>query len=332
MLELEHHRCLMVVNIHHIIFDGVSLGVFVEEFMDLYAGKELPEVKLQYKDFSQWQNSAQQQEAIKRQKEYWLREFSDEVPLLQLPTDFPRAEVNTFAGDVLDFALSSEETRALEGLASAEGATMYMVILAIYNVFLSKLSGQEDIVVGASAAGRTHEELHRVIGMFVNALALRNYPEGEKTFSEFLREVKARTTAAFENQDLLFEELVEAAAVERHPNRNPLFDVMFVLNNMEIREVNIPGLKLSPYPHQTRSAQMDLKLRGEQQDGILALKFEYSTTLFKPDTMATFAGNFKEITAKILENVEIKLKEIPITYELAEAESKIALEQVDFGF
>lgn len=300
--------------------------------MDLYAGKELPESSHQYKDFSQWENSEEQQEAIKRQKSYWLQEFSRQVPLLHLPTDFTRPEVNTFEGGVIDFEINAETVRALEKLASNEGATLYMVILAVYNVFLSKLSGQDDIVVGTSTAGRGHEELNRIIGMFVNALALRNYPRADKTFIEFLREIKKRTLEAFENQDVLFEELVEAVAAERHPNRNPIFDVMFVLNNIEIRELKIPGLKLVPFKPETRSAQMDLKLRGMQIGDILALKFEYSTALFKQETMEIFVKYFKEIVAQILENVNIKLKDITISYQLTDAKSKIASQQVDFGF
>jgi len=133
-----------------------------------------------------------------------------------------------------------------------KGATLYMVLLSLLNVLLSKISGQEDIVVGSPVAGRRHFDLEYVIGVFVNTLALRNYPFGEKTFDVFLREVKARILEAQENQDYPFEDLVEKAAVKRDAGRNPLFDVMFVLQNVDFPEIEITGLKLTPYDYERR--------------------------------------------------------------------------------
>jgi NRPS condensation-like uncharacterized protein len=199
--------------LHHIISDGISQFLLEKEFLALYAGKELPPLPLQYKDYAQWQNSSQQQEKIKQQGSYWTHLFSGQVPVLNLPTDYERPLMQSFEGASVSFVLNQKETRALKDTARENQVTLYMIILAMFNVFLSKLSGQEDIIVGTPIAGRRHADLKNIVGMFLNTLAIRNYPNGDKSFKQLLGQVKQRTLEAYENQEYPFEDLVDNISI-----------------------------------------------------------------------------------------------------------------------
>ncbi|MCP4148511.1 MAG: hypothetical protein GY757_12265, partial [bacterium] len=202
-------------DMHHIISDGVSFGIFVREFMELYAGKKLQPVPLQYKDYSEWQNRPKEKERVKNQEEYWLNQFEGEIPVLNLPTDYPRPAIRSFEGKTHHFRVEKGETAALKRMALREEATLYMVLTAIFNSFLSRMSGQEDIIIGTPTTGRSHADLEDTIGMFVNTLALRNRPDSDKTYGEFLAQVKKNTLEAFENQEYQFDELVERLNINR---------------------------------------------------------------------------------------------------------------------
>ncbi|MGD2093028.1 MAG: amino acid adenylation domain-containing protein, partial [Candidatus Aminicenantes bacterium] len=308
--SLAGHRYILIVDMHHIVSDGISMDLCVKEFMSLYSGEELPPLKIQYKDFSGWQKSKKERESIKKQEDYWLREFSGEIPVLNLPYDFARPVIQDFAGSTLSFGIGKEETGKLKHLALTEGSTLYMVLLTSINVFLEKVSGQEKIVVGSPTAGRRHPDLEQIIGMFVNTLALRSYPAREKTVREFLKEVKDKTLKAQENQDYPFEDLVEKAAVKRDAGRNPLFDVMFVLQNMDVLEIVIPGLRLKPYRYANKISKFDLTFYCEERVDSLVFTVEYSTKLFRQDTIKRFTRYFNKIVSGILNNPEIKIGEI----------------------
>ncbi|MCP5102870.1 MAG: non-ribosomal peptide synthetase, partial [bacterium] len=226
--EIREDGYLLVVDMHHIISDGVSMGIFIKEFTALYCLEPLPGLQLQYKDFSHWQNNLAASGEFKAQEIFWQEQFKGEIPVLNLPTDYPRSSVQQFTGSRIDFEIGSGETAGLKQLALESGSTLYMVLFALFNLFLSKLSSQEDIVVGTAAAGRRRHDLKDIIGMFVNILALRTDTSGLKAFPDFLLEVKDNLLAAFENQDYQYEELVETLEIERDLSRNPLFDTLFV--------------------------------------------------------------------------------------------------------
>jgi amino acid adenylation domain-containing protein len=303
---------ILLVDMHHIIADGISMGILKEDFMSLYGTGELPALRIRYIDFSEWQNLRKEKEAAKSSEAFWLKEFEGEIPVLNLPTDYARPEIQEFKGNATTFEINKEQLKAIKALARAREATLYMLLLSIYTILLAKLGGQEDIVVGTPTAGRRHPELQPVIGMFANTMALRNYPVGEKTCRKFFAEVKERTLNALENQDYPFEDLVEQAAVRRDFSRNPIFDVMFILQNMETKEPEIPGLKLKPYEYEYNVAKFDLTLTGVETGTGLLFTFEYSTSLFKQATIGRFIRYFKIILAEVLENSEIKLGEIEI--------------------
>ncbi|MCP4148373.1 MAG: non-ribosomal peptide synthetase, partial [bacterium] len=246
--EQESH--LLMVDMHHIVSDGSSGGIFMKEFMEIYSGMELPPLRFQYKDYSQWQQKQQQEEENKKRETYWLKRFEGEIPVLNLPLDFPRPKIQRFKGKSLGFTFGKEDTGKLKKMALENGATLYMVLVTIFNIMLAKVSNQDDIVIGSPIAGRGHVDLAKIMGMFVNTLALRNYPGGEKTIREFLSEVNRSVLEAFDNQEYPFEDLVDNVAVNRDAGRNPLFDVMFNHQTPDTPEVEIPGLKLIPYEYE----------------------------------------------------------------------------------
>jgi hypothetical protein len=329
-IVLDRERLIFLLDIHHSVCDGTSQGIIISDIMAFYKGEEPPPLKLQYKDFSQWLNEEEQRREIRRQKDYWLSRFDRNIAILDLPTDYERPAVKTFEGSKVYFDLGVERSKKLKAFAVEEEATIYMMMLAVFNVTLSLLTGQEDIVVGTSLVGRRHCDLEQIIGMFINALALRNYPSGEKTFKQFLNEVKQNTLQDFENQDYPFENLVEHVMGERTPGRNPLFDVMMVFDNEDIPTADIPGLKWRFYPYKDKAAQMDLKLRIMENRDNLFCSFEYSIDLFKKETVEMFVENFKEVVERISEDPEICIKDFRITHGLLS--TKVDTSQMSFEF
>ncbi|MBV6717594.1 condensation domain-containing protein, partial [Paenibacillus chitinolyticus] len=209
----NRHRLL--VDMHHIVSDGVSTAILLEELSRLYNGEgeaeaeALPELRIQYKDYAVWQQSEAGSERVRAQEAYWLERLKGEPPVLDLPADRTRPAVFRYTGGVVRFTLGAERTSGLKRLALRTGATLYMVLLAAYSTLLSKYSGQEEVIVGTPVAGRPHAELERVMGMFVNTLALRTYPSADKPFEAYVREVKELALEAYAHQDYPFEELVE---------------------------------------------------------------------------------------------------------------------------
>ncbi|HLP62245.1 MAG TPA: amino acid adenylation domain-containing protein, partial [Candidatus Deferrimicrobium sp.] len=248
-VKVKEKRHLLMLDTHHIISDGVSTAIFLKEFKAFYSGEYLQPLRIQYRDYAEWQHNEKKKEEFMKQEAFWCSQFKGNIPVLNLPTDYRRPSEQNFEGKHVDFEIGMNETQAFNRLVLQEDVTLFMLFLAIYNVLLLKLSGQEDIVVGAPIAGRSHADLEQIIGIFVNTLVLRNFPSGEKTFIEFLHEVKEKTLSAFENQDYQYEDLVDQVVISRDANRNPLFDTMFVLQNIDIAEINIPGLKLKPYQY-----------------------------------------------------------------------------------
>jgi amino acid adenylation domain-containing protein len=303
---------ILMIDMHHIIADAVSAGVIAREFMLLYQGTDLPETKIQYKDFSCWQNSRKGKEHLDQQQIYWQKQFQDQIPVLDIPTDFPRPAVQRFQGSTLHFEIDDNQSKILKEYALWQGATLYMVLLALYNIFLFKLTCREDIVVGLPIAGRNHPDLENVVGMFVNTLVLRNFPVGTKNFNQFLGEIKERALEAFSNQDYQYENLVEKIIVKRDVSRNPLFDTMFSLQNVPVPEINIQGLKLKPFHHENNISKFDLSLYCMENKDKVQCIFEYSTYLFEKETMERFVTYFKRIISIVLADPAIKLAGIEI--------------------
>ncbi|WP_010248522.1 non-ribosomal peptide synthetase [Acetivibrio cellulolyticus] len=322
LIKVEEDKHIMLYDMHHIISDGVSMNIITREFSEIYSGKELPQLRLQYRDYTLWQNRLFEEGVIKKQEDYWKETFKEEVPLLNLPTDFERPLVQSFEGNSLEFETSAQINNKIQSLAKETGTTVYMILLAAYNTFLMKYTGQEDIVVGSPIAGRPHADLENMVGMFVNTLAMRNRPCAEKSFEEFLYEVKENALKAYENQDYQFEELIEKLDIKRDTSRNPLFDVMFVLQNTGGEATELEGLRIRSYRTENNVSKYDLSIIAFEGKDRIHFRFEYRTKLFKEETIERMKVHFKKILEVVLDNVKIKLADIDM---IAEEEKHIIL-------
>ncbi|MGD2088417.1 MAG: amino acid adenylation domain-containing protein [Candidatus Aminicenantes bacterium] len=316
LLKLPEEKYILMADFHHIIFDGNSYTIFNREILTFYNEEELPPLRIQYKEYAEWQALQTTQPNRRRQEMYWLDLFSNQAPVLGLPLDNERPVTQAFDGSALYFTLEKQETSALRTQAKKEEVTVFMFILAVINVLLMKLSGQEDIVVGTPTAGRTHDDLEPVLGVFINTLALRNFPGQYKTFRTFLKEVKKQTLSAFENQEYPFEELVDKSVTNRDLSRNPIFDVNFNLINelqSSSRFVEKQGkLELKEYSYEKISSQFDLSFIAFERGDWLSFEIEYCTRLFKKESIERWMRFFKRITTAAIKDPGKKLMEIEI--------------------
>jgi NAD(P)-dependent dehydrogenase (short-subunit alcohol dehydrogenase family)/acyl carrier protein len=366
LIRTREDRYWLLLDLHHLVSDFGSQVILREDFQALGQGRELPALRLQYRDYAQWQNHEKTSARIKRQESYWLREFAGELPVLKLPTDFPRPAVQSFQGNTLHFRMDNRETRALKQIADKHKATLFMVFLALETVWLSKICGQEDLIIGVPLVGRSHADLEKLMGVFLNTLAIRSFPRGELTFREFLAEVRDKTLKAFANQDYGFEDLVEALKLKRDTSRNPLFDAAINFYNFQVKsgpankiasetngasgtdETNrINGTKATRGNHLEQSEQLDqvvarygndiahndLMLYMEQDGSGLKLSLEYCTKLFKQETLERWIDYFREVTAQVIEKESVKLTDLTISHELRKPEPGILQEDLeDFDF
>ncbi len=323
LLQVEDQFSLLF-DFHHIIADNTSVNFLEEEFFELYDGKQLPALKLHYKDYAQWQNSEQYRATLHKQEEYWLETFSGELPVLELPYDYQRPFMQSFAGSAVVFLLSKQETRSLKELAMAAGVTPYMVLLSAFNVLLSRLCNQEDITVGVPIAVRNRTELQRLIGMVVNTIPLRNWVSGDKPFIDFLKEVKEKAITAYEYREYPLEDLVSKISLYREPGRLPLFDVMFNL----LDERNFKGdtselTEQDLYFYSRGTTRSDLTLTAVDREESILFRCEYSTLLFKAETMARIMEYFKRILSCLIAEPGVRTADIEI---LSETEKERILE------
>ena len=311
-LNLADTDHIIVIDIDHKICDGISINILLRDFMKLYKEEALPPIKVQYKDFTVWQNRLMETEIVEKQARYWIDRFSGELPVLELPTDYPRPSLITFDGDRYNFELDRSLIKNIREVASRNGATMYMILLAVYTVLLSKYSKQEDIIIGSPTAGRNHANLDNTIGMFLNTIAMRNFPKGDMTFDAFLSEVKKNTLDAFDNQDYQFDNIVNHLQLERDLSRNPIFDVTFVLQNMEFENIDLDHVICVPYKLKNLTSKYDLGLSCVESDEIIRMELEYNVNLFTPKTILNMCRHFVNIVREIVADPAIKIKDISL--------------------
>jgi amino acid adenylation domain-containing protein len=315
MIKIEYQHYILMLDMHHIIADGFSTAIFLKEFIACYIGKELPPLRVQYKDFSEWQNSKEEKEKLERQEAFWLKRFKDYVPALNIPADYPGASLLISEEGRVDFEIENEAATRLRKLVSETESTLYIFLLAAYNVLLSRYTKQEDIVVGTPVAGRRHFDVQDIIGMFVNMLPMRNYPEPRKPFREFLEAVKRNSLEAFENQDYPFEELIHKLDLKRDFLRNPLVEIVFDLENhqvppLESLKAENFNLKLKSYEVGKRIAKFDLELGASEAQNAITCYLKYRTELFKRETIEQMIRHFKNILKHVLDNPDVKIAEI----------------------
>ncbi|WP_157494271.1 condensation domain-containing protein, partial [Fulvivirga imtechensis] len=313
LVTLSDQSYFLMLDVHHIINDWQSYGILINDIVSLYSGETLAPLTLQYKDYAEWQQSEEQQERISAQRDFWKKEFAREASVLDLPTDYPRPSVKNFEGNNRAFILNREETERLWSLAQETETTMFMTILSVFNVLLSKLGNQEDIIVGTPVTGRNHADLEEAVGMFVYTIAIRNDVNGALSFKEFLSNVKEKTLSCLDNEMYPYEELIGELQIPRNTSRNPLFSIMFVLEPMvESKEISIPDLRFENYNNGHKISKFDLTLRARVSKDEIILIYEYSTELFSEETIERFIVYFQQIIKEITDHSERKISEINI--------------------
>jgi hypothetical protein len=338
VINTQEGNAIFMLDMHHIIADGISQELLKRDFFLIYIGKKLPALSLQYKDYVQWQNSESQQKIMKSQQSYWLKQFEGEIPLLNLPIDYKRSDKPAGQGKRLGFRIEKELVGRIKQLMSETHTTLYIILLAVYNILLSIYTRQQDIIIGSPVAGRRDERLGNIVGMFVNMLPMRNQPQPTKSFREFLNVVKTNSLNAFENQDYPFDELVEILGIPRDLNRQPLVETVFTLQNTsrpidpESPQPPKKNYDIKPYPFESNAAMFDLTLDALEEESIL-MWWSYAAELFKTSTIEKLKKHYIEILEQVLEKIDIKLKDIKISHQLVTAESNpLQTEQGDFGF
>ncbi|MBD2148400.1 condensation domain-containing protein, partial [Sphaerospermopsis sp. FACHB-1194] len=321
LLQQEPESHLLLITMHHIIIDGWSMGIFFKELEALYSafiqGKPSPltELTIQYADFALWQRKWLTKEVEDKQLEYWKQQLADAPPLLELPTDYPRPPEQTFAGASVEFHIDADLTSQLITLSQKSGVTLFMTLLTAFAVVLHRYSGQDDICIGSPFANRDRREIETLIGFFVNTLVLRTQLQGNPSFSQLLEKVRSVVGDAYAHQHIPFEQVVEALKPERSLGYNPLFQVMFVLENFSLDTLELPGISLTPEIIDRGSAKFDLGLSMWQtQQGLIGY-WEYNTDIFAPDTIGRMINHFQTLLAGIVKNPEQRIGELPLLTE-----------------
>ncbi|MGC5775192.1 amino acid adenylation domain-containing protein [Paenibacillus pabuli] len=286
------NECSILMDMHHLVSDGLSIAIIMDEIIQIYKGRSIPEPKAQYRDFALWQRNWFQTESFRKQEAFWLNVFRTSVPQLMLPLDLERPKLQSFEGRILHFQVNSETTARIKKLAMSQESTLFMLLFAVYNLMLYEYTHQGEIVVGTPVSGRTHLDLREAVGVFMNMLPLRNTIDPHSSLSEFLQTVKDNTLAAFDNQDYPFEMLVEKLNLKRDLSRNPLFETVFSLQNKSQSEYVVDNLIIAPYEIETKISKFDLSLQVTEVDKHLNLQFEYCTNLFQKETIEKMAGNY----------------------------------------
>ncbi len=287
----------LLLDMHHIIGDGLSFNLLYQDLLALYEGESLATPKIQYKDYAVWQQEQGEATAMAAHQAYWLEEFSQAPELLNLPLDYPRPASKSFAGEVLHFSFGTELTQGLKALAKEHGASLQHALLAIFQIFLYRLSPQKEIVVGIPSAGRDHEDLQPLIGLFVNTLAIKSELTGEEPFSDFLQKVRSKVLTAFDHQSYPYDDLVDQLKIPRDTSRNPLYDVLFTYDDFSEITVGEEGMATIEAPI---AAKFDLNLQAYETGGQLKLSLIYSTDLFQATSIEGFRDYLQTLAEEAL--------------------------------
>src|SRR6185369_14798563 len=306
LLKLADEEHVLLLTLHHIISDGWSMGLLFKELSALYsayargANSPLAELPVQYADFAVWQREQLSEELLEAQVKYWCEQLRGAPAVLELPIDRPRPAVQTHRGQRQRVELGAELSRELKELSRGEGVTLFMTLLAAFQILLWRWTGQQDIVVGTPTAGRSRAEIEPLIGFFVNTLALRTELRGQRTFREILQGVKQICLEAYAHQDLPFDRLVDELGLQRNLRQSPLVQVTFNLTNREEQRLTLPGLQTEPLRNFEPGAKFDLTLNAAEHDKQLILNFIYNPDLFEAATMERLAQHFQELLSGII--------------------------------
>ncbi len=313
LLQLKDNQFILLLNMHHTSSDGWSMGIFMRELRHAYLAfsqgqkPTLDPLPIQYSDFATWQRNWLQGEVLETQINYWKQQLKDAPPRLELPTDYPRPPIQSYEGAHYSHTLTPELTEQLNSLSQQEGVSLYMLLLAVFNLLLSRYSRQNDLCVGSPIANRPHRQTEGLIGFFANTLVLRNQITPEQSFQEFLQQTRQTCLEAYQHQDIPFELLVEQLKPVRSLSYNPIFQVIFAVENNDSEALDLPELKIewldSSYPF----AKFDLSLLALESDGQLNCTWEYATDLFETTTIQRMAEHWEVLLQQIVTNPQQKI-------------------------
>lgn len=329
ILRKSDERYLLLIDVHHIIADGVSQKILNRDLLDLYNGKAIVASELQYRDFAFWQHKERTTGGFERQQRYWLARLAAPPSLIPLPTDYSSYDPANTEGAVFDAELSEKESRSVMKLVQEKQVTLFAFFLSVYYILLSKLSGQRDLIVGTAAGARRFQSLEQVVGMFINVLALRSQVNPAQAFSDFLKQVQQHSIEALENQDLPFEEVVKQLRLPRS-RRNPLFNVMIIFQNMNTEHGKHPDFSTEAYPFVQQTSKFDLTLFVKEVDKKIHFRMEYSSQLFYEEQVARFMRYFSEIITTLLDDPTVEIGNIFLSHDLEEAIG--GDEKIEFNF
>lgn len=303
-------KSALFVDMHHIISDGTSLSIFIDELCKLYNDESLPALNITYKDFAVFENDKLASGGLSEAENYWVNQFTDDIPLLNLPTNYPRPTSQSFDGAKVYSSINNETTNKINALAKSLGVTPYMILLSAYYILLEKYTSQDDIVVGSPIVGRDLSQTYNLIGMFVNTLALRAKLNPKQTFREFLEAVKSNCLNAYKYQTYPFDSLVNKLNIKRDASRNPLFDTMFTYQNNGLKNVKLKNVTTTYYIPDANISKFDLSIELIPNDNGISVSFEYATKLFNEDFIKSLSNHYLNILDVILNNNDIHLADI----------------------
>lgn len=318
LLQLDEERHLLLVSIHHIVSDGWSIGVFVRELCGHYeslSSGRLPdssELPLQYADYTLWQQEWMNNGGLIEQLAYWKEQYADGVPVLDMPLDFPRPPVQLYRGKTKEYLLSASLTAGLSDLSQQAGATLFMTLLAGFSALIHRYTGQEDFVLGSVIANRNWAGIEPLIGFFVNTLALRMNTAGDPSLEELLQRVKETTLGAYDHQDVPFEMLVDELQVERDLSRQPLFQVLLVLQNAPVEAVGMGEVTMNMRIENNDTSKFDLALHLFEEAGGLRISLEYNTDLFLEQTVDQLVHHYETLLAGAVAAPYTPLSKLPL--------------------
>jgi aspartate racemase len=321
LLRLGEEEYVLLLNMHHIVSDGWSMGVLMREVAALYeaftsgAPSPLPELEIQYADYAVWQREWLQGEVLDQQLAYWRQQLADAPTVLALPTDSPRTHVPSYHGAYESVILSQGLTEEIKQFSQQQGLTLFMTLLAVFQVLLMRYSGQSEIVVGTPVANRTRGETEALIGFFVNTLALRVSLAGESNWRQLLQQVREVAVGAYAHQELPFEKLVEELQPVREMSHQPLFQVMMVLQNAPQEEMALRSLKLSAIGVDTNTAKFDLTLSLEESSDRLYGRMEYCTDLFEAATIRRLLQHYQRLLEEMVANPDQRVAQAQMLTE-----------------
>ncbi|NQF16348.1 amino acid adenylation domain-containing protein [Brevibacillus sp. HB1.3] len=330
LIKQDESEYVLLCTVHHIVFDGWSEDILLDEWMAFYeeavsgTPADLPPLSIQYGDFAVWQRQWLSDETMKEQVAYWEKELADELTVLQLPFDCPRPAIQTYAGDMQHIDLAPALLEKLKAFSKQEGASLFMTLLAAYQGFLSRYTGQTDILVGSPVANRTRKEMEGVIGCFVNTLVYRVNVEDNPSFRQLVAQVKEKTLCGQENQDVPFEKIVEVLQPERNASYSPVFQTIFTMQT-HLRDVKKwPNRTIEPVKSTIKVAKFDLSISIEvNSEHSLTISFGYNTDLFHPSSIERMIGHFVNWLEQVMAYPEESIEGLRL---ISEEEEKQLLE------